>query len=263
MIRWLRARMRAIGLGVLGLTLMALAFEIAIMDVMHSRRAHDRVGEYHSNRNQIGAGGAIGLLQAKSIGLNQVVGEGVGASALRGGVGHHPDTPLPGEDGNVVLAGHKRRYGGPFAELHKLKEGEEVVVLPRGGAPIAYRVEGVATTTRAGMEKLASQASAKTLTLVTSDGGLVPTRYVVVTARTESALAAASGAAPAIDIGRLDLTDFGRITVWAAALVALVVLARGFRRSAALMPLVLMVPMLALSALQLLLAFESVTPATV
>ena len=53
-----------------------------------------------------------------------VVVEGTGASALRAGAGHYPNTPLPGEEGNVAIAGHRTTYGKPFANLDRLKIGD-------------------------------------------------------------------------------------------------------------------------------------------
>ncbi|MGH9011094.1 MAG: class E sortase [Acidimicrobiia bacterium] len=55
-----------------------------------------------------------------------VVVEGTGASALRAGAGHYPNTPLPGEEGNVAIAGHRTTYGKPFANLDHLKIGDEI-----------------------------------------------------------------------------------------------------------------------------------------
>jgi sortase A len=55
-----------------------------------------------------------------------VVVEGTGASALRAGAGHYPNTPLPGEEGNVAIAGHRTTYGKPFANLDRLTVGDEI-----------------------------------------------------------------------------------------------------------------------------------------
>ena len=54
--------------------------------------------------------------------------EGTGASALRAGAGHYPNTPLPGEEGNVAIAGHRTTYGKPFANLDRLKPGDEIIL---------------------------------------------------------------------------------------------------------------------------------------
>lgn len=53
---------------------------------------------------------------------------GTDAHALSRGVGWYPATGLPGEAGNVVLAGHRYADGKPFAGLLTLKVGDEVVL---------------------------------------------------------------------------------------------------------------------------------------
>ncbi|WP_299036832.1 class E sortase [uncultured Pseudokineococcus sp.] len=54
--------------------------------------------------------------------------EGVGASDLEAGVGHYPGTALPGEVGNVALAGHRNTYGRPFHQVAELRPGDPVVL---------------------------------------------------------------------------------------------------------------------------------------
>ena len=55
-----------------------------------------------------------------------IVVEGTSAKALNTGAGHYPNTPLPGEPGNVAIAGHRTTYGKPFANLEILKPGDKV-----------------------------------------------------------------------------------------------------------------------------------------
>lgn len=54
--------------------------------------------------------------------------EGTSASALRAGAGHYPATPLPGEEGNVAIAGHRTTYGRPFHDTDKIMPGDEIVL---------------------------------------------------------------------------------------------------------------------------------------
>ncbi len=58
--------------------------------------------------------------------VNAVVVEGTSAAALRAGAGHYPNTALPGEAGNVAIAGHRTTYGKPFNRIDELPVGEEV-----------------------------------------------------------------------------------------------------------------------------------------
>ena len=73
-------------------------------------------------------GDALTRIVIPTIKVDTVVVEGTGASALRAGAGHYPNTPLPGEEGNVAIAGHRTTYGKPFANLDRLAPGDEVVL---------------------------------------------------------------------------------------------------------------------------------------
>lgn len=68
-------------------------------------------------------GKLLGFLDIPRIGLSSVVEEGSGPRILLRGVGHMPGTALPGEHGNIGLAGHLDAY---FAELSNLKTGDIV-----------------------------------------------------------------------------------------------------------------------------------------
>ncbi|HVQ88545.1 MAG TPA: class E sortase [Actinomycetes bacterium] len=54
--------------------------------------------------------------------------EGVSLASLAEGVGHYPETALPGELGNFSVAGHRATNGEPFAYLDQLRAGDDVVV---------------------------------------------------------------------------------------------------------------------------------------
>ncbi|MEO8328462.1 MAG: class E sortase [Candidatus Nanopelagicales bacterium] len=54
--------------------------------------------------------------------------EGISLASLAEGVGHYPETALPGEIGNFSVAGHRATNGEPFAYLDQLREGDDVVV---------------------------------------------------------------------------------------------------------------------------------------
>jgi sortase A len=54
--------------------------------------------------------------------------EGVSLEDLAVGVGHYPETALPGEVGNFSVAGHRATNGEPFAYLDQLRDGDAVVV---------------------------------------------------------------------------------------------------------------------------------------
>lgn len=77
---------------------------------------------------RLGEGDSLTRLRIPAIGVNVVVVEGTSASALRAGAGHYRGTPLPGEAGNVAIAGHRTTYGKPFADLDRLTLGDDIVL---------------------------------------------------------------------------------------------------------------------------------------
>ena len=63
----------------------------------------------------------IGRIEIPRLLLSVVVVEGVGKTNLRRAVGHIPGTALPGEPGNVGLAGHRDTFFRPLKDL-KIKD---------------------------------------------------------------------------------------------------------------------------------------------
>lgn len=68
------------------------------------------------------------LIPQKGIELDVLVVEGTTPAALRAGAGHYPGTPLPGEAGNVAIAGHRTTFGRPFNHLDEMHPGSEVIL---------------------------------------------------------------------------------------------------------------------------------------
>lgn len=69
------------------------------------------------------AGGLVGMLDVPRLKLTTAVIEGDDTAALQHAAGHLPDTPLPWQDGNSALAGHR---DGLFRPLRKIKVGDEI-----------------------------------------------------------------------------------------------------------------------------------------
>ena len=68
-----------------------------------------------------------------------VVVEGTDADQLRSGPGHYPGTPLPGEAGNVAIAGHRTTYLHPFYNLNELVPGDAIDILTVQGLFVYQR----------------------------------------------------------------------------------------------------------------------------
>ncbi len=75
---------------------------------------------------RIPVGDGLTTLRIPKIGVEVLVVEGTTPAALRAGAGHYVGTPLPGEPGNVGIAGHRTTYGRPFNRMDELAEGDLV-----------------------------------------------------------------------------------------------------------------------------------------
>jgi sortase A len=83
----------------------------------------------------------IGTIEIPAIGLTRTIFEGIRQTTLDLGPGHWPGTALPGEIGNVVLAGHRVSSNRDFNQLDRLQPGDEVVMSTLSGRHV-YRVTG-------------------------------------------------------------------------------------------------------------------------
>src|SRR3546814_2018073 len=61
-------------------------------------------------------------------GVDETIIEGVSLADRKHGPGHVPETPLPGQEGNAAIAGHRTTYGAPFNRIDELVPGDEIIV---------------------------------------------------------------------------------------------------------------------------------------
>ena len=78
---------------------------------------------------KLGDGAALTRIIVPAMGTDAMVVEGISQRALNTGAGHYPNTPLPGEPGNVAIAGHRTTYGKPFARQEVLKQGDLIYLI--------------------------------------------------------------------------------------------------------------------------------------
>jgi sortase A len=130
-------------------------------------------------------GALIGSLDVPRVDLSVMVVEGDDASALRVGVGHLPDTPLPWEHGNSTLAGHRDTF---FRALRDLRLGDHVSLTTVHG-DLQYRVSEIFIVDPNDLWVL-EPADRPILTLVTcypfSYVGPAPKRFIVRAERQEA-----------------------------------------------------------------------------
>ncbi len=77
---------------------------------------------------KVKTGDPLTRLEIPKLGVDVIVVEGTTLSALRAGAGHYPKTPLPGESGNVAIAGHRTTFGRPFNRIDELTAGDRVIL---------------------------------------------------------------------------------------------------------------------------------------
>jgi sortase A len=83
----------------------------------------------------------IGHIEIPKLDVSADLFEGIALSTLDRGPGHWPGTALPGQVGNVVVAGHRTSHSKPFRNIDKLDEGD-VVAFTLNGATYNYVVTG-------------------------------------------------------------------------------------------------------------------------
>jgi sortase A len=124
------------------------------------------------------AGSPLGRIEISSIGLAAMIMEGVDGRTLRHAVGHIPGTPLPGQQGNVVITGHRDTF---FRGLRNVHKNDEITLTTLNGT-YCYRVDSTQVVEPEDTEVLDNSVDA-TLTLVTCYPfyfvGPAPKRYVV------------------------------------------------------------------------------------
>ena len=82
-------------------------------------------------------GSLLGRIEIGTIGLSAMILEGTGARTLRQAVGHIPRTALPGNQGNVAIAGHRDTF---FRGLRNIQKDVEITLTTLNGI-YRYRVD--------------------------------------------------------------------------------------------------------------------------
>ncbi len=134
------------------------------------------------------AGGAIDHIVIPAIGVDRYVVQGVAEADLQMGPGHYPGTPLPGQRGNVGIAGHRTTFGAPFFELNALRPGDFVYLTDTSRTTWVYRVQRQWVVAPTDIGVLAPTPGSE-LTLTTCNPRFEATSRLVVRAALASRLA--------------------------------------------------------------------------
>ena len=124
------------------------------------------------------ARGLIGRLEIPRLNVSVIVMEGDDDATLARAVGHLPDTALPWEQGNAVIAGHRDTF---FRPLRNVREGDEMRMTTARGT-FDYRVMSTRIVEPNDLSVLAPTAI-RSLTLVTcypfNYVGSAPQRFII------------------------------------------------------------------------------------
>jgi sortase A len=130
------------------------------------------------SRPAVKEGDVLGKMEIPRLGLSVAVLQGTKSKTLMHGVGHIEGTALPGEMGNIGIAGHRDTY---FRVLKDIRKDDEIQLQTASGIA-RYEVDWIQITApRDGT--IVSPTSESALTLVTCYPfyyvGASPERYVV------------------------------------------------------------------------------------
>jgi sortase A len=164
------------GLSVLSVALLATAVGLLGYPV-YTNMYHDRVqGQLEDQfasaelkqayrAGTVAVGDSLTRIKIPKLGVDTIVVEGTSASALRAGAGHYPSTPLPCDNGNVGIAGHRTTYGKPFANIDRLGPGDVIILeTPIGSCTYAVEKAPFIVSPR-DLSVVATDVSRRTLTL--------------------------------------------------------------------------------------------------
>jgi sortase A len=123
-------------------------------------------------------GGALGRIEIPRIGLAAMIMEGTDGRTLRRAVGHIRGTPLPGQQGNAAIAGHRDTF---FRPLRNVQHDDEITLTTLDGTS-RYLVDSTQVVAPEDTQVL-NDSGDTTLTLVTCYPfyfvGPAPKRFIV------------------------------------------------------------------------------------
>ena len=148
----------------------------------------------------------IGRLTIPRLQLSAMVREGDGDGTLRVSLGHVPGTALPGQPGNVAIAGHRDTLFRPL----RLVRQDDLIELESTSGSYSYRVQSVEVVSPTDVAVLAA-GSGPELTLVTCYPfyyvGAAPKRFIVKARQVDAVVVAkdSSGSGNGAESGTTDV----------------------------------------------------------
>ncbi len=125
-------------------------------------------------------GSVVAEIQIPAIGVDQYVVEGTTDSDLSKGPGHYIGTAMPGQAGNVAIAGHRTTNGAPFNGLGHLVPGDRIILTTVYGQNFTYVVSGTPQAVSPGDVGVLNYFGDNRVTLTTCNPEFSSTQRLVV-----------------------------------------------------------------------------------
>jgi sortase A len=184
-------------------------------------------------------GSPVARLSIPKISLDQVVVSGTSTADLDNGPGHYVGTALPGQAGNVAIAGHRTTHGAPFNGLGKLTPGDPITLTTTWGERLAYVVSEAPFTVSPSDTGVLDYAGDNRLTLTTCNPEFSAAQRLIVVAKLKQPLAPTTATASVLPphsyrlVSNVDAGwNWGQLPATLAVIAALVALGLGNRRIA-------------------------------
>lgn len=120
----------------------------------------------------------IGSIEIPKLGVRSLLGEGISLRNIDRGPSHWPGTAMPGQPGNVVVAGHRVTHTKPFRNIDQLVPGDEVFFVVHD-VRYRYVVTGSQVVTPKQTEIVAQTTDATATLFACHPPGSARYRYVV------------------------------------------------------------------------------------
>jgi sortase A len=170
----------ALALGYVGFTLLdARLYQVSAKRSLEVQIQQEK--EHHESQPKpaVKTGDVLGRLDIPRLGVSVALLQGTSPRTLRLGVGHIESTPLPGENGNSGIAGHRDTF---FRELKDIRKNDEIQLQTLTGL-FRYEVDWVKVVDPDDITVVEPATFGSTLTLVSCYPfyfvGSAPKRFVV------------------------------------------------------------------------------------
>ena len=175
-----------------------LKSEFNALVAQHAAGSHSSKSSLISAATRVpspGDGTVVAEIQIPAIGVDQYVVEGTTETDLSKGPGHYIGTAMPGQAGNVAIAGHRTTNGAPFVGLGRLVPGDRIILTTTFGQNLTYVVSGTPQAVSPADVGVLSYFGDNRVTLTTCNPEFSSTQRLVVVGMLKQPLAS-----PTVDV---------------------------------------------------------------